>query len=66
MKFLLMLLLMTTFIACEDDATDGDDTTVTYQCEEMTAENKVSGCKIGDWWNFDKLRCNSSEANCQK
>ena len=37
-----------------------------YRCEQMTLENKVEGCKVGDWWNFDLERCNSTEEKCMK
>ena len=67
MKYLLMFCLLMFFVACEDKPSDGGDTTKPdYRCEEMTEANKVSGCKIGDWWNFDLERCNSTEANCRK
>lgn len=62
MKFLLLLSLLTIFVSCSEDET----TKPVYRCEQMSAENKVSGCKIGDWYNFDLSRCNSTEANCQK
>lgn len=66
MKFLLLSLLLLSFISCGDKPTTGETTGTSYRCEQMTEANKVSGCKLGDWWNFDLQRCNSTEANCQK
>ena len=67
MKYLLMFCLLMLFVSCEDEPTDGDDTSTTnYRCEEMSEANEVSGFKIGDWWNFDLERCNSTEAKCQR
>lgn len=60
MKILLMLLVLLSVVACQDEPTPE------YRCEEMTAENKVPGCKIGDWWNFDLERCNSTLERCLK
>lgn len=63
MKYLSLLLLALTFIACDNPS---DDEPGKYNCVEITEENYVKGgCKIGDWHNTDLKRCNSSEAKCQ-
>lgn len=68
MKLFLSFLLLVTFVSC--GPTDPDpintDPKPEYRCEEMTEANKVSGCKIGDWWNFDLERCNSTKERCRK
>lgn len=57
MKFLLLISTLALF-SCDKEPP--------YRCEEMKPENKVVGCKLGDWWNFDLKRCNSTEEKCLK
>lgn len=68
MKFLFAILMTVFLVSCASDNGDGggDEPRPVYRCEQMTPENKVSGCKLGDWYNFDLLRCNSTEERCQK
>lgn len=62
MKYIILTVLMSLIIACQKDP----EPTPTYRCEEMTPENKVDGCKLGDWYNFDLQRCNSTLERCNK
>lgn len=60
---LLSFIFLLTLISCASDEVNVPDP-VYGPCIEMTAETKVPGCKIGDWWNEGSQRCHSTEAIC--